>query len=294
MTQILMTLALACLIHQTTGYLNLLGKLVESTGFPITLHCPNDPGFVLVGGITVNNEPLEEKLQQKVKDQCDRQMKKSKGSNGGQGATCSLNLPRVNVSDSDTVRVVYNCHDAEPTGNEKWGEEEKKPKIAEEKEEEAGIDMDLLLACQRRNGVDDVITIERIYLNGNEPPEGEHPDLVPQKMTDKCYGEWTNELENGQSKKYYPVCNIVNTYGTTLKVVYICLGPGSKRKKSGNGEGNENGGGNGKGNNGNGNGNGGGNGNGNNGNGNGNGGGNGKENNGNGGGNGNGHGQYGQ
>ena len=50
------------------------------------------------------------------------------------GASCSLNLPRVNVSDSDIVRVVYSCHDAEPTGNEKWGEEVKQPTVAEEKE----------------------------------------------------------------------------------------------------------------------------------------------------------------
>ena len=52
------------------------------------------------------------------------------------------------------------------------------------------------LNCEKKK---EVITIEEVLLGGNVPQT--HPDLVPQKMTDECYAQWVNELNNGRSKK---------------------------------------------------------------------------------------------
>jgi len=43
---------------------------------PMTLYCPYKLGYILVGGITVNNIPMKSDLQDKVLKQCERQMKK--------------------------------------------------------------------------------------------------------------------------------------------------------------------------------------------------------------------------
>ena len=61
-----------------------------------------------------------------------------------------------------------------------------------------------------------MITIEEVLLGGVIPSEFTHPDLVPQQMTDECYSQWTDELNQGQSKKViiirmFPFLFSVNT-----------------------------------------------------------------------------------
>jgi len=276
-------IALFCTVHQSEAYFKLFGNLAESNGFPVTLHCPETLGYVLVGGITVNNVPLKDKLQTKVKKQCEKQMVKYQNAKNnvnsdapsGEGTSCSLSLPSTDVGEDDIVRVVFSCQSAPPSSNSApiWGEEVKQTNnnggsnsgggnVPDSKISTTGKTESAVLTCSKKN---EVITIEEVLLGGVIQSEITHPDLVPQQMTDECYSQWTDELNQGQSKKYYPLCTISNSYGEDMKITYVCLGPGDVRKESGDKNGNN--GNNGNGNNGNGNN---GNGNGNNGNGNGN------------------------
>lgn len=236
MIRLAILFALSCIVNVTTAYFQLNGNLAESTGMPVTLHCPVTLGYIVVGGITVNNKPMDSKRQDNCVKACDRQMKKyeearldpSKTPNGD-GTMCVLSMPRKDVGDDDIVRVVFSCHDQKPSGAEVWGEEVGKKKEPEPKSTLTSSNNDAILTCQKRK---EVITIEGLKLNEAVPNVATHPDLDPQTMTDKCYQEWTTQLQ-GPGKNYNPMCTISNTYGGDLEITYVCLGPGQKGKEKG-------------------------------------------------------------
>jgi len=70
----------------------------------------------------------------------------------------------------------------------------------------AGENDDAVMTCYKPK---EVITVESFELNENPADENTHADFNTQKMTDKCYEQWTNTLEQGRGKS---VCQLFASF----------------------------------------------------------------------------------
>ena len=111
----------------------------EATGIPLTVHCPNKLGYISLSGITINGTPLTNDQQEKVNDECEKQMKEMEKLRGrpvtnpkdaariAAGTDCLLTFPDQDINENDVIRYVYRCANSRTSGDKSLGTDTDKP-----------------------------------------------------------------------------------------------------------------------------------------------------------------------
>jgi len=213
------------------GSYQLFGNLGEYRGIPVSIFC--DEEKLKIGGITINNEPVSQKQQNKATEVCDKAMKK-KGIKR-HGSTCVLTFPGMDLSSTDDIRIIYRCYssvDGDAPGWSKAGGNN------EPKEATIGKNKKTKLHCPNKGGKIAMLFITSVTLGAlGEDTAKTHASLHPDVMTKNCFEQMkvafdTEEDEAKQGSK----CTIENDYEDTLSLEYSCLYQGDKRKNVNNGK----------------------------------------------------------